>query len=75
MEYLNDMAECVGLHDFARLLSDCKSVSNFSPLLMPVLPNLDIRALFDELSIIRSTEWHGYFPGSLKGGFREQLDP
>ena len=71
MEFLNDVSESVGLNDFARLLADCKAIGNFSPLLMPILPQLDIRELYDELHAIRSIEWGGYFPGSIKGGHRE----
>ena len=44
-----------------------------SPILQPALPMLDLRRKFDDMHFIRSAEWKGYFPGTIKGGNFEQV--
>lgn len=56
-----------------RLLGDCKSIGNISPILQPTLPILDLRKKFDNMHFVRSAEWKGYFPGTIKAGNFEQI--
>jgi hypothetical protein len=37
------------------------------------VPILDLRSKFDEMHFVRSAEWKGYFPGTIKGGNFEQV--
>lgn len=68
------MCNCMGLHEFGRLVGDCRAVGNLSPLVSPVCPNLDLRTKLDDFHNIKLSEWKGYYPGSIRSGFETQFD-
>ncbi len=69
IEFADMMCGSLGLHEFARLVGDCRAVGNLTPMVSPVSPNLDLRSKIDDFYNIRMSEWRGYYPGSIRSGF------
>jgi len=68
IEFADLMCGSLGLHEFARLVGDCRALGNLTPLVNPVCPNLDLRTKIDDFHNIRISEWRGYYPGSIRSG-------
>ena len=66
--FMSNVLENSGIVELARLIGDCKLLGNVRPLLLPVLPQVDLRHHCDEMHFIRSAEWNDYFPNSMRNG-------
>jgi len=68
VEFAKVVSQNLSLHEFARLVGDCRAVGNLSPLISNVNPNLDLRMKIDDFYNIRMAEWKGWYPLSLRSG-------
>lgn len=64
----------MSLLEFARVVGDCRALGNLSPLVTVINPNIDLRTKLDDFYNIKTTEWRGCYPGSLRSGYETVIN-